>query len=52
MSSEDYSSAWADLASGFLSNDQMNLDFDPQAFFNDMYLEMANQQSFGLQPPS
>ncbi|KAL9602074.1 MAG: hypothetical protein Q9219_002070 [cf. Caloplaca sp. 3 TL-2023] len=35
MSSEDYSAAWADLASGFLSDDQMNLDFDPQAFFND-----------------
>ncbi|KAL8689328.1 MAG: hypothetical protein Q9218_004975 [Villophora microphyllina] len=35
MSSEDYSAAWADLASGFMSEDQMVLDFDPQAFFND-----------------
>ncbi|KAL9579993.1 MAG: hypothetical protein Q9212_004758 [Teloschistes hypoglaucus] len=35
MSSEDYSTAWADLASGFMSDDPMVLDFDPQAFFND-----------------
>ncbi|KAL8946965.1 MAG: hypothetical protein Q9222_006705 [Ikaeria aurantiellina] len=35
MSSEDYSSAWADLASGFMSEAEMNIDFDPQALFND-----------------
>ncbi|KAI4195178.1 MAG: hypothetical protein LQ350_007352 [Teloschistes chrysophthalmus] len=35
MSSEDYSAAWADLASGFMSDDPMVLEFDPQAFFND-----------------
>ncbi|KAL8805086.1 MAG: hypothetical protein Q9182_002176 [Xanthomendoza sp. 2 TL-2023] len=35
MSSEDYSAAWADLASGFVGDAQMALDFDPQAFFND-----------------
>ncbi|KAL8687185.1 MAG: hypothetical protein Q9224_005225 [Gallowayella concinna] len=35
MRSEDYSAAWADLASGFLGDARMDLDFDPQAFFND-----------------
>ncbi|KAL8821163.1 MAG: hypothetical protein Q9223_000763 [Gallowayella weberi] len=51
MSSEDYSAAWADLASGSVGDAQMNLDFDPQAFFNDyMFTEMANQEGYGLQP--
>lgn len=35
MTSEDYSAAWSDLASGFLGDDQMKLDFDPETFFND-----------------
>ncbi|KAL8702825.1 MAG: hypothetical protein Q9201_004014 [Fulgogasparrea decipioides] len=54
MTSEDYSAAWADLASGFTSDDQMILDFDPQQFFNDYIFteKLANQQYYGLQPPS
>lgn len=35
MSSDDYSAAWADLASGFMTDNEMNWEFDPQAFFND-----------------
>lgn len=51
MTSEDYSAAWSDLASGFLGDDQMKLDFDPEAFFNDyMFTEIANHQAFPSQP--
>ncbi|KAI4149509.1 MAG: hypothetical protein L6R39_002487 [Caloplaca ligustica] len=53
MSSEDYSTAWSDWAPASLGGGQMDLDFDSQAFFNDyIFTEMANQQAFGLGPPS
>ncbi|KAL8641282.1 MAG: hypothetical protein Q9228_001886 [Teloschistes exilis] len=48
MSSEDYSAAWADLASGFMSDDPMVLDFDPQAFFNDYMFTAETIGPIGL----
>ena len=35
MSSEEYSTAWTDLACGFLGKGEMQLNYDPQAFFSD-----------------
>lgn len=51
MSGEDYSAAWSDLASGFLGDVKIDIDFDSNAFFNEyMFTEMANQQVFEPQP--
>lgn len=51
MSSDEYSAAWADMASGCLGAAQMNLDFDPQEFFNDYMFTGELFSSMVRRPP-